>query len=265
MPLILDINDLCFSYARQPVLEGITLGVTEGLTLGVIGPNGGGKTTLVKLILGLLLPERGSIQIAGLSARDAVRRGDLVGYLPQQPTISTDIPLSTREFVRLGLAGKTGMFHSYSPVDLDFVEGLLHQLQIDTVATMPIAHLSGGQLQRALIAKALAPKPRLLVLDEPTVGVDRKGQNEFLQLLSRLKTELRLTIVMVSHDLGTLVGLADRIACIGRTIHFHDVPQRLPAELVTRLFDCNLAALGITDPCADPSCDGKHVNVVENP
>src|SRR5262249_17865485 len=148
-------------------------------TLGLIGPNGAGKSTLFKLLLGLLEPTRGSINIYGLSPRDAVARGDVVGYLPQNPSPPRNFPISVRQLVRLGLAGKTGMLRTYARDDLRFVDELMQRVGIDDIADQPVGVLSGGQLQRALIARALAPRPKVLLLDEPTTGIDLAGQQRF--------------------------------------------------------------------------------------
>ena len=245
MDPIVDIAHLDFAYGQQLVLKHVDLAVAPGSTLGLIGPNGGGKTTLIKLLLGLVTPTRGSVTIAGLAPRDAVRRGDVVGYLPQNPRVPENFPITVRQLARLGLVGKTGMFRSAARDDLAFVDELLERVGIRELADEPVGTLSGGQLQRALFARALAPRPRLLLLDEPTTGIDRGGQQRFIEFLQALKGELNLTVVFVSHDLRAVTAIADRIACLNVTLHYHDVPERVPAELVYRMFSCDLAAMGI--------------------
>lgn len=245
MPALVDISDLEFGYGAQPVLSGIRLRIETGTTLGLIGPNGGGKTTLVRLLLGALQPSAGSIRIAGLPPVKAIRRGDLIGYLPQSPPTSSRLPLSVRQVVRLGLAGKTGMLRKAAREDLDFADALLERVGVADMADRPIGALSGGELQRVYIARALAPRPRLLVLDEPTTGIDRGGQQRFIEFIQDLKGELGLTMVFVSHDLRAVSSISDRIACLNRTLHYHDVPDHLPADLVYRMFACDLEAMGI--------------------
>jgi zinc transport system ATP-binding protein len=242
---VVDITGLEFGYGRQPVLSGIDLKVEAGKTLGLIGPNGGGKTTLIRLLLGMLQPTAGLVRIAGLAPSKAVRRGDVIGYLPQNPPISSRLPLSVRQVVRLGLAGKTGMLKSYSRDDLDFADSLLDRVGVSSYADRPVSALSGGELQRVYIARALAPRPRLLLLDEPTTGIDRGGQHRFIDFIQDLKRELGLTIIFVSHDLRAVSSISDRIACLNRTVHYHDVPDHLPADLVYRMFACDLEAMGI--------------------
>jgi zinc transport system ATP-binding protein len=161
MASLVEISDLDFCYGTQCVLRKISLVVERGTILGLIGPNGGGKTTLIRLLLGLLQPSGGSIKIAGLQPRQAIRRGDLIGYLPQNPQVPTQFPISVRQVVHLGLAGKTGMLHPYEKDDLAFADSLLARVGIADLADKPVGTLSGGQLQRALIARALAPPPEI--------------------------------------------------------------------------------------------------------
>jgi zinc transport system ATP-binding protein len=239
------IERLDFSYGSQPVLQQIDLSIERGTTLGLVGPNGGGKTTLVKLLLGLLRPTAGSIRIGGLAPQNAVRRGDVIGYLPQNPPAPSSLPLSVRQVVRLGFAGKTGMLRPYAADDLQFAEHLLERVGVADLAEKPISTLSGGQLQRVYIARALAPRPMLLLLDEPTTGIDPAGQQRFIEFLQDLKRELGLTVVLISHDLRAVSAISDRIACLNLTLHYHDVPDHLPPDLVYHMFACDLEAMGI--------------------
>jgi len=227
MAALVQAHDLVFRYAASgddatAVLRGINLSIEAGTTLGLIGPNGGGKTTLVRLLLDELRPGRGTIRIAGLSPRQAVARGDLIGYLPQSPKLARDLAIDLRQLVRTGLAGKTGFLRPEIKADLAFADHLLDRVGLADLAHRPIAQTSGGQLQRALIARALVARPRLLVLDEPTVGIDAAGQTAFLSLINSLKTELGLTILFVSHDLRAVTAISDRVACLNGTIHEHE-------------------------------------------
>ena len=242
---LVQISGLDFAYGDQTVLKGVDLRIEEGTSLGLIGPNGGGKTTLIRLLLGLLRPTAGTIRIAGLPPPAAIRRGDVVGYLPQNPQPAPNFPLSALQVVRLGLAGKTGMLRRYDPADLAFAESLLDRVGAAEIADKPVASLSGGQLQRVYIARALAPRPKLLLLDEPTTGIDRPGQQRFIEFVQGLKAEMGLTVVFVSHDLRAVSSISDRIACLNLTLHYHDVPDRMPADLVYRMFACDLEAMGI--------------------
>ena len=180
MSAIIDISELYFAYRETLVLKQVILRVKPGTTLGLIGPNGGGKTTLIRLLLGLIEPTRGGIGVDAMSPRSAVARGDVIGYLPQNPRTPDGLPINVRQVARLGLVGKTGMLRGYRRDDLLFVDSLLDRLGIAELADTPISELSGGQLQRVLIARAVAPRPKILLLDEPTTGIDRLGQQHFL-------------------------------------------------------------------------------------
>ena len=239
------IENLDFSYAEQPVLRQITLEVESGTTLGVIGPNGGGKTTLMRLLLGLLKPTAGSIRIDGLTPAAAVARGDLIGYLPQALPEVDRFPLTVRQVVELGLAGKAGLLRSPVRADTDFLATLIERVGLGHLADRNIARLSGGQLQRVFIAKALAARPRLLILDEPTTAIDRSAQQRIIEMIGQLKRELSLTIILISHDLRAVGAISDRIACLNGTLHYHDVPQHLPADLMFSMFACDLEAMGL--------------------
>jgi zinc transport system ATP-binding protein len=269
MPDILSISSLDFAYNESLVLKNVSLHVQAGTTLGLIGPNGGGKTTLIRLLLGLLQPTRGDIAVDGLPPRNAVRRGNVIGYLPQNPPRPDNLPLSVLQAARLGLVGKTGLLKSYPRDDLQFVDDLLNRLGIADLAQSPIASLSGGQLQRVLIARALAARPKILLLDEPTTGLDRLGHQHFLESISTLKQQLGLTIVFVSHDLRAVSAIADRIACLNLTLHYHAVPEHIPADRVYHQFGCDLEALGLgacgTPTCNDPQHHHVHINPAVNP
>jgi len=221
-------------------LQDINLHVARGSTLAIIGPNGAGKTTLLKIILGLLTGNEGQVRVDGLSPVEARRRGDVVSWVPQRKAFNWDLPVSARQVARMGLVGRTGLFRLFNRRDLAFVEHVLAVLDIEPYADRPIAELSGGQQQRAIIARSLAPQPRVLLLDEPTDGVDQAGRQVFFDLVSTIKREFGLTVAIVTHDLPSVSGFAQRIACLNRTLHFHDVPERLtPAEL-ERTFQCDI-------------------------
>ncbi|HEV8605042.1 MAG TPA: ATP-binding cassette domain-containing protein [Tepidisphaeraceae bacterium] len=247
MAAIVEIEHLDFAYGEQLVLKQITLPIEEGSTLGIIGPNGGGKSTLLKLLLNQHRPTRGVIQIAGLTPAQAVARGDVLGYLPQNHPVNESFPISVRQVARMGLAGKTGLLRPYKAEDLKFVDWLLEKVGVAELAERPIGTISGGQRQRALIARALAAKPRVLLLDEPTTGIDRSGQQRFIEFIADLKRELGLTVVLVSHDLRAVTSMSDRIACLNVTLHYHDVPERMPQELLFRMFACDLQAAGLAE------------------
>jgi zinc transport system ATP-binding protein len=257
MGAIVDISHLDFAYGAQPVLRHINLKVDQGSTLGLIGPNGGGKTTLMRLMLGLHRPTQGSVTVAGMRPAAAVRAGNVIGYLPQKAQFAANFPLSVRQAVRLGLVGKTGMLRGHAKGDLEFVETLMERLGLGQFADRPVGELSGGQAQRAFIARALAPRPQILLLDEPTTGIDRGGQQMFIEQIVKLKEELGLTLVFCSHDLRAVSSISDRIACLNLTLHYHDVPHRMPERLAYEMFACDLEAMGVT-PGVEPPCGCGH-------
>lgn len=235
------IDRVSFAYDTTPALEEVTLHVEPGCNLGIIGPNGGGKTTLLKIILGLIEGYRGTVRIAGLTPREVCRRGDVVGYVPQRQTFESSFPVSVRQVVRMGLTGKTGLFRRHTADDRAYVERLLERLAITDLADRQIARLSGGQQQRALIGRALAARPRVLLLDEPTVGVDVAGQRRFAELIHDLHDELGLTIIVVSHDLRAVAGSCGKVAVLSRRIHYHDSPGGLTHELLHEIFQHDVA------------------------
>lgn len=215
-PLI-DIRDLCFSYSGKEVLHEINLSVEKNDFIAVIGPNGGGKTTLLKLVLGLLRPTRGYIRLKGkpLGSNNAT-----IGYVPQQINHNLSFPATALDIVMMGKHRPDKRF-VFSSTRKDREDGMvaLEQIGIGDFAKRKITDLSGGQRQRVLIARALVTKPELLVLDEPTASIDTKGQTDFYALLQSLnKTQ---TIFMVSHDLLSISTHAKSIACINKRLYCH--------------------------------------------
>jgi zinc transport system ATP-binding protein len=237
-----------FSYARgaegqaTPAVKNITLRVEQGERLGILGPNGGGKSTLLKLTLGLVEGYEGRIKIFGLSPQEA-RRERLIGYVPQRIEAELAFPLSVRQVVQMS-AGLGCPWWKRLPrqvrEDVDRSLELVGALQL---AERPIGKLSGGQLQRVMIARALACRPRLLLLDEPTVGIDVAGQHRFADLLRTLHQELRLTIMVVSHDIRTIAAGSDRVACLSRTLHSHVAPEGLTPKVLAEVFSHDVAAI----------------------
>jgi zinc transport system ATP-binding protein len=214
------------------VLENVSLNVEAGMNLGIIGPNGAGKTTLLRIMLGLLEGYSGNVTVAGMSPKQACRRGDIIGYVPQRASAEWRFPLTARQVVRLGLVGKTGLFRRYAPGDLEYAEQIMQRVGVAHVADSPIGELSGGQQQRLFIARALVAKPSIVILDEPMSAIDAPGQREIGALIRELHQALKLTIIVVSHDIEALAAGCTRIACLRKTIHYHDAAQGLtPAVL----------------------------------
>lgn len=244
-------RDVWFSYAgaEKPAIEGISLDVTSGERLGVLGPNGGGKSTLLKLTLGLLSLSggstgsgRGEIRVLGMAPVAAARAG-LVGYVAQRSTAELAFPLSVQEAVGLGPALELPFWKRRGAALQRAVDEALDVVGARALADAHVGSLSGGQLQRVMIARALARRPKLLLLDEPTVGIDVAGQQQFASLLERLHAELRVTVVVVSHDIRTVAAGCDRVACLSRTLHCHVAPQGLTPSVLAEVFRHDVAAM----------------------
>ena len=256
------VSDVSFAYDGRPALEHITLHVKQGSTLGIIGPNGGGKSTLLKLVLGTLTPDSGTITIEGMSPKAACARGDVVGYVPQRHTLDWNFPITVRQVVELGLYGKKGLFGRYGRQDRQKVQESLEAVGMAKLSGQPIGDLSGGQQQRVFIARALVSTPRILFLDEPTTGIDQGAQETFAALLSEIKERYGLTIVMVSHNLRSIIASCDKVACLNRTLHYHDHPVGLSKDVLFQVFQCDLDA--VLDPHHDDACCG-HVHSLSPP
>ena len=237
------VDDVSFSYDGKLVLENITLHVQQGSTLGVIGPNGSGKTTLLKIMLGSLQPDLGSVEILGQSPRDACARGDLVNYVPQRHTLDWQFPVSVRDVVELGLAGRLGLTGRLGRPQRERAAEMLQAVGLAKVADNPIGELSGGQQQRVFIARALVASPQVVLLDEPMTGVDQGAQESLMTLLGELKKRMALTLVIVSHNLRSIISTCDQVACLNRTLHYHDKPAAISHEMLLRLFQCDFDAL----------------------
>jgi zinc transport system ATP-binding protein len=240
---VICVHDVSFAYDTRPALAHITLHVKKGSTLGVIGPNGGGKSTLLKLMLGVLKPDQGDITILGRSPRAACADGSLVGYVPQRHVLDWSFPITVRQVVTLGLIGRKRFLVGFSRLQKEQVKRVLAAVEMDKLADQPIGGLSGGQQQRVFIARALVNEPQILFLDEPTTGIDQSGQEKFLALLGALKGQFGLTLVMVSHDLRSVIASCDRVACLNRTLHYHDRPGALSAGVLFKVFQCDLDAV----------------------
>jgi zinc transport system ATP-binding protein len=234
---IIEISDLCFRYGDAPALRNVSLRVDAGEFLGIIGPNGGGKTTLLRILLGLEKEYTGRVTMFGETPHLGFGWRSLTGVVPQSRPIPPRFPVRVCDVVEMGTMARRSEPLSKSQ-RRERVEEALALVGIDALAKRPLWELSGGQRQRAFIARALACRPKLLLLDEPTVGVDQQGQDLLLTWINRWKTERGITVVLVSHDVGVIAPLADKLACLNVDLHFHDRPDKLTGEAIERAYGC---------------------------
>jgi zinc transport system ATP-binding protein len=220
---VITLQGVCFAYDGAPVLEDVDFSIVPRESICMVGPNGGGKTTLMKLILGLLRPQRGEIRVFGLPPEQARLR---IGYMPQYVRHDPQFPVTVMDIVlmgRLGHTGLRGILGWYGAADRQAALDALRQVHLETLARRPFAALSGGQRQRVLIARALCCQPDLLLLDEPTANVDSLVEAKLFEVLRELNK--RMTILMVSHDLGFVSSLVQRVICVNRHVVVHPTSE----------------------------------------
>jgi zinc transport system ATP-binding protein len=228
VPLAVELRDVCFAYpGGPPVLRDVDLAVEAGEFVAIAGPNGGGKTTLLRVALGLERPTRGSALLFGEPAQHATHRSR-IGYLRQRARLGVEAPVTVRELVSAGLVAKRGVVGRPGGEDRARVDDAIARVDLTAHASRMVARLSGGQQQRAFIAKALAARPQLLVLDEPTAGVDVDAQESLARLLGGLHRDLGVTILFVSHEFGAVEPLVDRLVLVRGSIVFDGSPHALP-------------------------------------
>jgi zinc transport system ATP-binding protein len=230
MPLAVDLKGVSFAYPGGPtVLEGVNVEIRRGEFVTIAGPNGGGKTTLLRVALGLERPTRGEAYLLGEPA-DRVRDRYRIGYLAQRTRLGIDAPATVSEVVAAGRVARRGLVRPFGRADRAAVEAAIGRVGLLDRATVPIQRLSGGQQQRAYIAKALAGEPELLVLDEPTAGVDVDAQEAFGAFLGELHQALGVTILYVSHEFGAVERYVERVVLVRGGIVFDGPPSELPAH-----------------------------------
>ncbi len=238
---VITLKDVWAGYGAKTVLEAVNLNVKEQDFLGLIGPNGGGKTTLLKVLLGLIIPQRGQVEILGRPVGQGRR---YIGYVPQVLEFDREFPVRVREVVRMGRLGKQKLLRPYSRQDETIVERSLDQVGMLEFGDRPIGVLSGGQRQRVYVARALASEPKLLLLDEPTANVDSKIQYSIYELLKELNKFI--TIVMISHDLGAVSSYVKTVGCLNRRLHYHN-DRVITPEMIEQTYQCpvDLIAHGV--------------------
>ena len=229
---IVQIDDLDFAYNGQSVLESVNLTITEGDFVAMIGPNGGGKTTLLKLMLGLLKPDHGEIRILG---QQPARASHQIGYVPQDVNVNRRFPITAMDVVLMGKLAPGRRWSKNSTQDRRDAMEALDRINMADFANRRIGELSGGQRQRVFIARALVTHPRLLLLDEPTASIDSRGQAEFYNLLKKLNDEI--SIVVVSHDLLVVSTYVKSVACVNRRLHHHHEAE-ITGEMLEAMYPC---------------------------
>ena len=229
----LKIEHVTFKYEQQNVIEDINLTIPKGAFLGLVGPNGSGKSTLLKCVLGLLKPQKGTIQLFGKDVRK-FKDWNRVGFVSQKAnSFNTGFPATVFEVVSTGLVSKIGLFKFFNKEYKNKVLEAIKSVGMEDFIHRNIGELSGGQQQRIFIARALVSEPELLILDEPTVGVDSKNVQNFYQMLEHLNKNLKITLILVTHDVGTITDKVTHVACINKNLHFHGVTKEFE-ELRTK-------------------------------
>jgi zinc transport system ATP-binding protein len=250
MNIAIDIKDVSVSIKDKEILKNINISLEEGHFLGIVGPNGGGKTTLVKVILGLIRPTSGSVSIFGAPPETLITGQSFFGYLPQHQNIDPNFPASALDIVLMGRYSKTSFLRWPGGKDREKAMECMSMMGIEHLRSMHYSQLSGGQQQRVSIARALAGEPKILILDEPSTGIDVVGQEDFYHLLKGLQKKMNLTILMVSHDIGTVTTYVDEISCLNINLYYHGNPLgALNDKVMTSLYGKNFDLLTHTDSC----------------
>ncbi|PLY06860.1 MAG: ABC transporter [Arcobacter sp.] len=244
MNKILELKNLSYSYDKTKVLENINLDILDNDFLAIIGPNGGGKSTLLKLILGLLKIKDGKIT-------NHLKK-DLLGYVPQNTNLNTDFPITALEVVLMGHKVSKKQFFGYSKEDISCAIDSLKKVSMDEFANSKIGDLSGGQRQRVFIARALCSNPKVMLLDEPTASIDVKGQKDIYELLKELNKSI--AVVVVSHDISVLLNYAKNVAHVNKNLVYHhlkNIEENINTEDVHMCEVELLSALGKKQVCCN--------------
>ncbi|OPY79936.1 MAG: High-affinity zinc uptake system ATP-binding protein ZnuC [Syntrophus sp. PtaU1.Bin005] len=229
---VVTFQNVSFSYGGAPILEDVNFTIQERTFMSIVGPNAGGKSTLLKLMLGLLKPSRGTIEVFGLPPEKARTR---IGYMPQYVQFDPDFPVSVLDVVLMGRlgVGKSLRFGPYGKADRAMALEALRRLEMDNACHRPFSALSGGQRQRVLIARAMAAEPELLLLDEPTSNVDMAVETELFELLHAMSESI--AVVVVSHDLGFVSQYVESVICVNRRVKVHPTTA-VTGEVIADLY-----------------------------
>ena len=213
----IEISNLNFSFDNLAILENITMSIEQGDFAGLVGPNGGGKTTLLKLILGLYKPQSGTISIFGEPLKKQRKK---IGYVPQYANFNSDFPISVQDTVLQGRLGVTSCFARYGQNDKIIAQKVMQETEILNLAQRSIQTLSGGQMQRVLVARALAAEPEIMLLDEPTANIDQRAEKDIFDIFKAINE--RMTILIISHDIAFVSDYINKVFCLNKTLVCHD-------------------------------------------
>jgi zinc transport system ATP-binding protein len=250
MSRAVEIEALSVIIKGKEVLRNIHFSLEEGVFLGIVGPNGGGKTTLIRTILGLIRATVGRVSVFGRDPGSFLTGDGAFGYLPQQQNIDPNFPATALDIVLMGRYRAAGLFRWPGKKDREKALHALSVMGVEDLKDNQYSQLSGGQQQRISIARALTGDPRMLILDEPSTGIDVVGQEDFYHLLKGLQKRMNLTILMVSHDIGTVTTYVDEIACLNINLYYHGNPLgALNEKVLTSLYGKNVDVLMHTDVC----------------
>lgn len=231
---ILEIENLDFSYDGEAVLKDVNLNVRHKDFIAVIGPNGGGKTTLLKLILGLLAPVKGTVHVDGKPPQEA---SHIIGYVPQNVHVNHSFPITAIDVVLMGTINPQKRLSRRSATNRRDALAALERMEMAAYADKKIGALSGGQRQRVFIARALVAQPKILLLDEPTASIDTKGQADFYRFLKELNQDI--TVLVVTHDLLVVSRYVKSIACVNQKLHYHDQAE-ITGEMLETMYTCSV-------------------------
>jgi zinc transport system ATP-binding protein len=236
---IIELNHVNVAYQDVLVLDDVCLNVATGSFLAVIGPNGAGKTTLLQVILGLVRPVGGDVRVFGKRPGELNGERRRIGYVPQTMSVDLNFPVSVGDVVLMGRYGRMGLFRRPTAADRDAAARAMQRVEIADLADRPIRRLSGGQRQRVFLARALANEPDLLLLDEPTTGVDAASTESLYELLHDLHAG-GITMMVVSHDVGVVASYVEGVVCINRRLVAHGRPAEvLGSEELAKMYGCD--------------------------
>lgn len=242
---VVAVRDVSFSFGETSVLADVTLEIDGGDFVCIVGPNGGGKTTLVRLILGLLKPDRGRIEVLGMGPEAALPH---VGYVPQHFQFDMSFPVRVQDVVLMGCLVEHRWFGFYSKTDREAARRALDHVGLEDLENRPFAALSGGQRQRVLIARALVSQPKVLILDEPMANIDPAVQDELYALLRELSKQT--TILMVTHDIGFVSAMFNRVVCVNRAVWMHPTSD-LTGDTIRNLYGNDVRMVRHDHKCSE--------------